>query len=753
MMPDEISASACHDGERVDAHAMHGYLSPWMAHWKKHTSYNNTATTPACNRLSVGCELKEMKEDSDAEQRDLVGGSEVGSDSSMHAAEVGDAAGVTRVAFLDEEETGKWKKGTFDSKSFLISSLSQKLNGRSAFQREEKSVFREEDGKSGTESCSGDDNVYLNRDGGYLPIISAQAAASPKIETSVKECQLSSQGVPVKSPCAAEQKSLGLSTSLRNNLVTSASEIVPTNGRDKGKTVMPQITGGPLKVYRSSYNLASQEHYPSTKYQSYSSLCIRDKKTSSLLDPQRSSLPRLMQGSFSHFPNDPIADSDDDGLHVVHSQHRKIQNLIANPDITNQTALFESTKPQNFYGVSSLEALVPRSVHNVKAAKIYTSIDSIEESSRGHPKISQTTHCSLMSKNTDVNSSDRGQFFRELVAPTKFKGNNFNKILDLSPTPPMSDHTVECLKPKTLGRSRKSEWKENIQDFKCPTSLMNESSSEPDTMDIDTLHESNLPGEVPSQSNKCSKDSQNSPASQGAPISARGKNLEKSVNTSLLDINKEPHEPPTLASPMVDRETSTSRTHSLDVEQLFSHANGQARSKSTSSSLGSDPSSRWVKRLKLCTLEPAHGTKSETIGETSVVKLNHIFSKIMKDSKTNSKPKTVNQAEGQRAPDPRTTVLSNDESSFTEVKETVEITLSHPWIRRWSHNRATCSKKRCELSEPREPKSSNTVPDELQNKQFPSIAAMALMGKAMNCLNASELTKKGPVVVWNTKRL
>jgi len=46
-------------------------------------------------------------------------------------------------------------------------------------------------------------------------------------------------------------------------------------------------------------------------------------------------------------------------------------------------------------------------------------------------------------------------------------------------------------------------------------------------------------------------------------MSARGKNLEKSVNTTLPDINKRPHELLTLASPMVDRETSTSRTHSL----------------------------------------------------------------------------------------------------------------------------------------------------------------------------------------------
>lgn len=204
-------------------------------------------------------------------------------------------------------------------------------------------------------------------------------------------------------------------------------------------------------------------------------------------------------------------------------------------------------------------------------------------------------------------------------------------------------------------------------------------------------------------------------------------------------------------------ETSTSRTRSLDVDQLLSNEKGHARSKSSNSSLGSDPSSRWVKRLKLCSLEHAAlGTKSENIGETSHAKLTNIFSKTMKDGKTNLEAETVyndeGHAEGQTVLEPPL-VLSNAESSFTEAKEAVEITLSHPWIQRWSHNRAACSKKRHETVENRDSKSSNSAAGELKNKPFPSVAAMALMGKAMNSLNPSELTKKGPVIVWNMKGL
>ncbi|KAJ1428199.1 hypothetical protein SESBI_09206 [Sesbania bispinosa] len=719
MMPDDIAARACHDGERVDAQAMHGYQSVWMSHWM-HTSCK--PATPACNRLPVGCKLKEVKEDSDTEQHDLHGASEVAVDNSMRAGAVREEAGATRVTFINEPDTGKSKKAaSFGSKSFPIFSLSQKLDGRLSPQREQNSVHHAEDVKSETEACSGDDIVSLNRAGSHLP--STSAHAPPKTDTLVRESQLLSQEVlPTallkKSPYAVEQKDLAVSTSVWDGFVKSASDLVP-NGHDKGKAVMPQFTREPCEVYQSSYNLASQEYFTSTKFHSYSSLHIREKKTSGVLDPQRSSFSRWMQGGITHSPHDPIAGSDD-GLYFVCGQHRKIQNYTATANITNQTTFLESTKPQNFYGVSSLVAQVPCSVHDVETMKIYTSIDSIEKSSRGHPKISQTTHHFLMSEKTDVNLSDRGQFFREPIAPTKFKGNAFNEILDFSP--PKSNHAMEGLKLETLGSSRKSEGKENVQDFKCPTNLRNESSAETDTMDIDALHENNLPGDdAPLQTNKCSKDSQNSLMSQIAITSARVKTTGKSVNTSLPDINEEPPELLTLGSPVVDREPSTSRTHSLDMEQLLSHA----RSKSSSSSLGSDPSSRWVKRLKLCTLDSAHGTKSEKIEETP------------------SHEKMV--------PDLPATVLTNDKSSFTEAKKTVDITLSHPWIQRWSHSRAASSQKGHELVELREPKSSNTMLEEFQKKQFPSIAAMALMGKAMNSLNPSELMKKGPVIVWNSK--
>ncbi|KAL2988989.1 hypothetical protein AAZX31_11G114800 [Glycine max] len=494
MMPDDVAAQAFHDGDRVEAQAMHRNQSAWMAHWKQ-TSYKSA--TPACKNLGVDSEVRKEKEDSGAEQHDLLGGL----DSSMRAGAVGEAARATSVTFSNEADDEKSKKAGCDPKPFPTFKFSRKLDGRLSLQREQHDG---EGGKSETEPCSGDGNVSLNRAGtSGVGLSLASAHAPPKIEALAKECQVLSQEVlptalVMKSPWDVEQKNLAVSTSPWNDFAKSASDIVP-NGRDKGKTVMPQFTHEPFEICQSSYHLASRGQFTSTKYHTFSSLLISEKKMSSLLDPQKSSFSRWMQGGIAHLPHDSMAGSDD-RLYFIRGQHHEIEKYVANPNITCQTESSKSAKPQNLYGLSSLVAQVPCSIRDVGSMKIYTSIDSVEESSRGHPKISQTTHHFLMSKKTDVNFSDRGQFFREPIAPIKSKGSAFNEILDFSP--PTSGHALKGLKLEDLGSPIKSEGKENVQDFKYPTCLKNESSAETDTMDMDALHKNNPPGDVPFQTNK-----------------------------------------------------------------------------------------------------------------------------------------------------------------------------------------------------------------------------------------------------------
>ncbi|RYR22791.1 hypothetical protein Ahy_B03g068093 isoform B [Arachis hypogaea] len=706
MTPDDIG-QACHEGEGVDAHqAINGYHSVWMSHWL-HTDCKSASTNR--NHSMFGCGVKEVKQDSGSEQHGLIGCSDVVVDSSVRPGalgEVGRGAGVTSI---NEAEYGKSKKPSIDSKSFPIFNVSQKTEGILSLKKEHDSLYHGECIKSETKSCSVDDSVSPNRTGIHVP--SASAHHPPKTETSVREHWLLSQGnlpsgLLMKSPNAVEQKNIDVSTSLWNEFVKSDSAVVPTVC-DKGKGLMPAFTSGHQKIYQSSYNVATQEHITTTKYHSFSSLLIHEKKMSNLLDPHRSSFSRWIQDGIAQLPHNPGVDDKDDELCFVRHEHHNIHNHVAGANITNQTASLKSTKPQVICGESSLQLL-----HDGESMK--------------------TTHHFLNSEETDANLSDRGQFFREAIVPSKFKGNS--------------------VKLETLGGSIKSSGKENVRDLRSSTTLKNESSAETDAMDIRALHENHLQSDVPLQTNKSSKDIQKSPSSQVAVTSANENNKAKSTNIELLDINQEPCDEQTMANPIVDRETSTSRTHSLGAEHFLPDADEHGRSISGNSSLGLDSSSRWVKRLKLCRMGSACGTESVNIGEcSSHEKVNNTLAKAVEGTEASKEPRVVNHAKEQMVPDPPTAVLTNGKSSFTEAKRDVEITLSHPWIQRWSHKHSASIKKRHESVDPHDPKSSNIAIEDIQKEQFPSIAAMALMGKALNCLNPSRVMKKGPVTVWNAK--
>ena len=138
--------------------------------------------------------------------------------------------------------------------------------------------------------------------------------------------------------------------------------------------------------------------------------------------------------------------------------------------------------------------------------------------------------------------------------------------------------------------------------------------------------------------------------------------------------------------------------------------------------LGPEPSSKWFKRLKMSTSDSfAHGTKSSKMGEVSSrEKVNKMFNKIMNCSKTSS------------------------------VRKSQEISLSRSWIHRWCRHRAASPNKKPDAVVLCEPQSSKATLDEHQKKQFPSIAAMALMGKAINGFHPCEFRRKGSLIVWST---
>lgn len=233
----------------------------------------------------------------------------------------------------------------------------------------------------------------------------------------------------------------------------------------------------------------------------------------------------------------------------------------------------------------------------------------------------------------------------------------------------------------------------------------------------------------------------------------------KLLRTELPDINEEPPAQFSAASPMGYGEPSTSRTQSLDVDHLLSNAGNPANFKSILSpvgTLGQNPSSRWVKRLKMSPPGSfAHGTKSAKMGEAaSHEKVNKFFQNLKGSITSNEPTSDTHRGREQMKLNQTATLLKNDESSPADsVKKGENITLSHSWVRRWCRSEVVSPQEKSKAVVIYEPQSSKAAFEDFQKEQFPSIAAMALMGKAMNGFGPCEFRKRGSFVVWNTKEL
>uniref|UniRef100_A0A2N9J2S5 Uncharacterized protein n=1 Tax=Fagus sylvatica TaxID=28930 RepID=A0A2N9J2S5_FAGSY len=358
----------------------------------------------------------------------------------------------------------------------------------------------------------------------------------------------------------------------------------------------------------------------------------------------------------------------------------------------------------------------------------------------------------------------RSNVFKESTVSTKFKGKTFTELLGLSP-----DFSIPCSArsetTQSLESSIDSDGKENDQkkmsNEMYHVGLKNESeSAETDTMDMDAFQEECFPGEpsfwilgvASSPSNKYLKGK--SPTHQAVDASAGEEMGGRLLNMELRNINRVLPDLPALSSPVDRKDTSTSRTQSLDAEHLLSHAEHPMTLNSSGcrdDPLGREPSSRWLKRLKHSASNSAHGTKSSKMGEAS--SHSKFFSKILKCGITSSEL-TMGRCNGKElvALDQNATLLRNGESSSVDsVKKCLDVTLSHPWIQRWCHNRTASPQKKPEAVMVCEPQCSKAKIGAFQKKKFPSIAAMALMGKAMCGFQTCEIKKRGSFVVWNTK--
>lgn len=181
-------------------------------------------------------------------------------------------------------------------------------------------------------------------------------------------------------------------------------------------------------------------------------------------------------------------------------------------------------------------------------------------------------------------------------------------------------------------------------------------------------------------------------------------------------------------------ETSNSATQSMNVDHFLSRDCKRVRLEPEM-----EPSSRWVKRLKTT----AAASDSSGQGETKSLMKNEAASPAQKENNNNLFLEILKSGINNLQP-------RNQEPVTPEINLGGEgVTLLHPWIQRWCKKKATSTDR----LEGQEVRFEIENQKELEKKQYPSIAAMALMGKALSGLNPYGLKKTDSLMVWNARDL
>ncbi|KAL0384073.1 UNVERIFIED_CONTAM: F-box protein [Sesamum radiatum] len=202
--------------------------------------------------------------------------------------------------------------------------------------------------------------------------------------------------------------------------------------------------------------------------------------------------------------------------------------------------------------------------------------------------------------------------------------------------------------------------------------------------------------------------------------------------------------------------TDFSETQSLEMESLSPHVE-QPKRKSTLSVDDhpyADPGNIMVKRLKLSSSNSAHGAKSLNLAQNpSHGKMGEFFSRILKSSITSSEPNpNKHHSEESLLSDKSRDFLRKDNDIIQDpINKDKGLFLSHAWIRRWLRNGPEMTEAKPETVVVSELPKLRIAQKNLQKKQCPSIAAMALMQKAITGLQPCELQKRGRFTIWNTK--
>ncbi|KAK4752102.1 hypothetical protein SAY87_020900 [Trapa incisa] len=436
-------------------------------------------------------------------------------------------------------------------------------------------------------------------------------------------------------------------------------------------------------------------------------------------------------------------------VHQQHNDHLPSKNELAFFHVDNEyptnrkdglaSRFFRSHNSTFNVAEAECSTQPTNSFIDMETMRIRTTIDSVTGL-----KFHRTTEKLFFTeKKTDLKE---GKIIREsTVSTAQLKGSvgTFTEVLRLSQDVGFKGHH-QGVKLQPLWNSTDSEEKE------IAAELENESSENTDTMVMATLQEDHPCGDEVLPMNKkytcfpkllASRAAEEFPSGEG---SGRENAVLQSSGRNYLVL------PSAASSSSDDKELSMSKTQSMDMAHLLRDSNGQMATKLKSRSTHNepDPSTRWMKRLKISGSESwlGCGTKSLKMDEatSSPDKFNPFSRNTLKRTMSGSEPLVSNKSS------------DNKHISMNKfMRNSREELISCPWIRRWCRHDPVARNK-SEGSEaaafvPCEPQSLNTFLEELQTKRrFPSIAAMALMGKGMNAIRPCEIKKRDTFTYWNT---
>ncbi|XP_030525007.1 uncharacterized protein LOC115737153 [Rhodamnia argentea] len=737
--------------------SLHSYESVWLAHWAR-TRHKSVPLTR--NRLSTNQES--VENDSEGKRNWLVSTPdslcELAGKQFCEVAASGSVRRQNENLVMISENFMKERS----PQPFVLSGLSPNGDASLTLKNDEAADFFAESLRPhvGTNASP----LCLDRKE------RTSSWAPPEAETQSRECHLQfrdssyNSGMPVKSQSFLEKKKLVLSSSFHDNHVSSSSQGIP-DGQEAGGTPIVTSLDRQKNSTTLSTSLMAKGHFRNIQfsqlqhdhrdYHPCSAVCIDQKKDESTLHSHMSETaicdgaPLLKDNSTSKNPTTVL----------VGKKYQKIQDRFTNKLFPCQSSPPEGSKPEKL--LQEYSSRPRHSLLDLETMKICASADSAEGFSSFQPKISQTTHHLFFGKKFGVNSSEGGQIIRESTVAAKYNGHAFGELLSLSPNDFRSQRGVK-LQP-LWSSTTDSEEKEDAADGRASAiAIKNESSAETDTMDMDAFRENHLSGDASSPVNKDIVMPQKLSLSLAAATS-EGEVGGKAVNGDLPEAKAPKRkylELTSMSSSIDEREPSTSKTQSLDVEHLFSHADQATDSKSQTyfcSHGKTEQRTGWLKRLKMSTSETLpHGDESLKVGDAcSSGKDNNLVGKVMKQRTTSPEQIIGNCLDKEQMALGQFALLAKGgkSSSSGSVGKSRDALLSHPWIQRWCHNQVASLQKKPEAFVLCEPRSTKASLDEFRKKQFPSIAAMALMGKAMNGFNPCEFRNRGTYVVWNTEGL